>query len=187
MKLYVVRHGESETNLIRHWTGWTNVNLTEKGREDARTAGKYLQGIPFDKIYSSDLNRAMQTAQIAVPGCIPEETILLREINVGNIAGHPIDDNPPEQRKHFNEVGYSDVGGETREDFYTRIREFLNHAASLDCETVAAFCHRGWMVGLFEILTEVPFPRNCMRCGNCAIAVLEYENGIWYLNSWINP
>ena len=62
MFLYVIRHGESETNLSRHWTGWNDVNLTEKGRKDAERAGAMLQGIPFDQIYSSDLTRALHTA-----------------------------------------------------------------------------------------------------------------------------
>ena len=35
MLLYVIRHGESETNLSHHWTGWNDVNLTDKGRKDA--------------------------------------------------------------------------------------------------------------------------------------------------------
>ena len=57
MRLYVIRHGESENNLKKCWTGWYDAPLTEKGRQDARKAGTFLQGITFDKIYASDLSR----------------------------------------------------------------------------------------------------------------------------------
>ena len=69
MKVYVVRHGESETNKIRHWTGWLDVALTEKGQNDALFARSVLENVHFDKVYTSDLIRAMQTAEIAIPGC----------------------------------------------------------------------------------------------------------------------
>ena len=68
MFVYVIRHGESETNLSKKWTGWLDVQLTEKGYEDAKKAAGYLKGISFDKIYTSDLMRAKQTAQTAFPG-----------------------------------------------------------------------------------------------------------------------
>ena len=83
MKLYMVRHGQSETNLARKFTGWAQVNLTEKGVEDAKRAGEFLKGRPFDRIYSSDLIRAVQTAQYAISGCEPVQLPQLREIGLG--------------------------------------------------------------------------------------------------------
>ena len=50
MRVYVVRHGESETNKIHYMTGWLDVSLTEKGREDALFARSVLEGVEFDKI-----------------------------------------------------------------------------------------------------------------------------------------
>jgi 2,3-bisphosphoglycerate-dependent phosphoglycerate mutase len=97
MRIYVVRHGESETNLQKRWTGWMDVQLTDKGREDARKAGEFLKGITFDKIYTSDLTRAIETAKIALPGCRYETTPLLREINVGKLENTPIGDLTGEQ------------------------------------------------------------------------------------------
>ena len=102
MLLYGIRHGESETNLSHHWTGWNDVNLTDKGRQDAARAGEMLKGIDFDAIYASDLTRALNTAQIALPGCPPKITPLLREINVGDLAGNPIDIVTAEERKKFD-------------------------------------------------------------------------------------
>ena len=83
MKLYVIRHGESENNVKECFTGWMDVDPTEKGIADAQKAGKLLEGVSFDRIYASDLRRAMDTAKSAIPGCTPIPEPLLREISVG--------------------------------------------------------------------------------------------------------
>ena len=55
MKLYLIRHGQSETNLRKCFTGWAQVDLTEQGRAGAVGVRPMLEKIKFDKIYSSDL------------------------------------------------------------------------------------------------------------------------------------
>src|SRR5689334_14121435 len=59
--LVLVRHGQSEWNVKSLWTGWTDVSLTEKGREEARNAGNLLKDIHFDIAYTSVLKRAKET------------------------------------------------------------------------------------------------------------------------------
>lgn len=63
MKLVLVRHGESEWNKLNLFTGWTDVDLSEKGHEEAATAGKLLkaEGYDFDVCYTSYLKRAIHT------------------------------------------------------------------------------------------------------------------------------
>ena len=63
-KLVLVRHGESQWNLKNRFTGWVDVDLSEKGREEARRAGEKLKGIKFDKAYTSALKRAQETLAI---------------------------------------------------------------------------------------------------------------------------
>lgn len=62
-KLVLIRHGESEWNKENRFTGWTDVELSQKGREEARQAGQLLknQGYSFDKAYTSVLKRANHT------------------------------------------------------------------------------------------------------------------------------
>jgi 2,3-bisphosphoglycerate-dependent phosphoglycerate mutase len=62
-KLVLVRHGQSTWNLENRFTGWTDVGLTDLGREEAREAGKLLRegGYVFDVAYTSVLRRAIQT------------------------------------------------------------------------------------------------------------------------------
>ena len=186
MKVYVVRHGESETNLSKRWTGWLDVPLTEKGIADAQKAGKVLEGIQFDKVFSSDLVRAGKTAETALPGCEYATSALLREVNVGNIAGKPLDILTDEQRATIAKVGYGELEGETKTEFRDRISRFVKLLEGLDCENVAVFSHRGWMLGMLDQIMGIPVPRKHILCGNCAVAVYEFDGENWRLYNWIN-
>ena len=62
--LVLVRHGESQWNLENRFTGWVDIALSEKGREEARQAGEKLQGMHFDKGFTSVLQRAIATMDI---------------------------------------------------------------------------------------------------------------------------
>lgn len=68
IKLVLLRHGESTWNLENRFTGWTDVDLTPKGREEARQAGRLLRegGFTFDVAYTSLLKRAIRTLWIAL-------------------------------------------------------------------------------------------------------------------------
>ena len=63
MQLVIVRHGESEWNKLNLFTGWTDVDLTDTGREEAHAGGKALKeaGYDFDVCYTSLLKRAIHT------------------------------------------------------------------------------------------------------------------------------
>ena len=60
-KLVLVRHGQSQWNLENRFTGWMDVPLSEKGRNEAISAGKKLKDFEFDSIYVSHMMRAIQT------------------------------------------------------------------------------------------------------------------------------
>jgi 2,3-bisphosphoglycerate-dependent phosphoglycerate mutase len=61
--LVLVRHGQSEWNALGKWTGWQDVPLTDQGKSEAREAAKSLEGLKFDKAYTSKLSRAQQTLE----------------------------------------------------------------------------------------------------------------------------
>jgi len=67
-KVVLVRHGEAVWNKENRFTGWTDVDLSEKGREEAKEAGKLLRekGFTFDVAYTSVLKRAIRTLWIAL-------------------------------------------------------------------------------------------------------------------------
>jgi 2,3-bisphosphoglycerate-dependent phosphoglycerate mutase len=67
-KLVLMRHGESQWNLENRFTGWTDVDLTDTGRQQARQAGQLLkqEGFEFDQAYTSVLKRAIRTLWIVL-------------------------------------------------------------------------------------------------------------------------
>jgi 2,3-bisphosphoglycerate-dependent phosphoglycerate mutase len=68
MKLVLIRHGESTWNKENRFTGWTDVDLSEKGLQEARDAGKLLkkEGYDFDLAHTSVLKRAIRTLHLAL-------------------------------------------------------------------------------------------------------------------------
>lgn len=64
LKLYIVRHGETEWNVIKRFQGQLNTPLTEKGMEKLRKTGKKLENILFDEVYTSELGRTVASAEI---------------------------------------------------------------------------------------------------------------------------
>jgi len=188
MRLYVIRHGESETNTSGCWTGWADVPLTQKGREDALGIRPLLAEVRFDEVYSSDLCRARDTANIALPNAEIKELPLLREINIGSLSGKPFSSLTEEMKDRTDIEGFVEYGGESREEFSQRILEFINIVEHSESENVAVFSHGGWVLSLLNEMFGVTLPRDKVRCANCTVAVFERrQNGDWWLHSWINP
>lgn len=93
-KIVLLRHGESKWNKENRFTGWTDVDLTEKGEEEARKAGELLkkEGFVFDKAYTSYLKRAIKTLNIVLDEMdqdwIPvEKSWRLNEKHYGDLQG----------------------------------------------------------------------------------------------------
>lgn len=186
MLLYMIRHGQSEDNAARRFSGWANCSLSEKGMNDARETAKRLGDEKFDKVYSSDTLRARQTCEIIRPNAEPVLTDLLREINVGELSGKLRDDCPAIFGEKFINRPYRDFrefGGESTADQMERVRKFLKMLETAPADKVVAFCHEGAIrcalsiVEKRETLTE----RNCK---NGAICIFEYSEGEWSLLEW---
>ncbi|MGI8788654.1 MAG: 2,3-diphosphoglycerate-dependent phosphoglycerate mutase [Pyrinomonadaceae bacterium] len=93
-KLVLIRHGESEWNKENRFTGWKDIDLSEKGKEEAGAAGKLLkaEGFTFDEAYTSVLKRAIRTLWIILDEMdlmwIPEtKSWLLNERHYGGLQG----------------------------------------------------------------------------------------------------
>ena len=160
--------------------------LTEKGEADAAMAGQLLSQVSFDKIYASDLLRARNTADIAIPGCKYELDEMLREIDVGDIAGKPLNVIMDENNQPKNKDGYALFGGESIVAFDARVAKFMKQLEGQDFQNVALFCHNGWIRSALDFVVGSKLPWKNICCNNCTIAVFEYQNSAWKLHSWIN-
>lgn len=93
-KIVLLRHGQSTWNLENRFTGWTDVDLTPQGKEEARQSGKLMTdaGLIFDKVFTSYLKRAIKTLNIALDEMnldyLPvEKSWRLNEKHYGNLQG----------------------------------------------------------------------------------------------------
>ena len=87
--ILLARHGETDWNREGRWQGWADAPLNDTGRAQARELAEQLRSTPFDAVYSSDLSRAHETAEIvAAPHGVPVISDAgLREIDVGSWSG----------------------------------------------------------------------------------------------------
>ena len=90
--LILLRHGQSQWNLENRFTGWIDVPLSPKGKEEARQAGKKLKEYHIDKAYTSALKRAQETL-----------TLTLKEAGINGL--------PIEKDQALNERHYGDLQG----------------------------------------------------------------------------
>lgn len=188
MKLYMIRHGESEANKSKCFAGQADVKLTSKGIEDALHARDIISHLKFDKVYSSDLSRAIDTQKIALPNATAVQTSLIREIHVGNLAGKPLSECLAEYGSKLNDdrmkFNFLPYGGENIDMLHSRIRSFLSTIQVDNFENIAAFCHGGVINAMLEIVLNTDIDKVSICCDNCSVNVFEYKNNKWSLCLW---
>jgi probable phosphoglycerate mutase len=87
LRLYLIRHGETEWSLSGRHTGRTDIPLTANGEDEARELGKYLRGIQFSRALTSPLKRALQTCEMVGLDKAPEIEPDLAEWDYGDYEG----------------------------------------------------------------------------------------------------
>ena len=85
--LYLARHGETAWSLTGQHTGFTDLPLTERGEHNARLLGKRLAGVTFVKVFTSPLQRATRTCELAGFAAVAEVDRNLVEWNYGKYEG----------------------------------------------------------------------------------------------------
>lgn len=182
MRLFMIRHGQTENNVRNVFTGQDDIFLTEEGRKQAMALRPILEKITFDRVYSSDLTRAMQTQQLAMPGVSAQATPLLREIHVGSLAGAHVS----EVRKLCADAPghYRPFGGEDPEDVKARVRTFLRELEEDPCDYAAAFCHGGILRNTLNCVLNLDVNVTNLLNPNCNIVVFDYNGKNWRLLAW---
>lgn len=129
MMIYIMRHGQTEKNQAKVLQGRSNLSLNETGMKEAKEAGEWFreQGIVFDRIYSSPLDRAVQTAQLATgrDDIILDDRLL--EMDYGPYEGMDLKDPAPEIIAFFSDFVHNPApeGMEQLSEVVARMGAFL--------------------------------------------------------------
>jgi len=165
--IFLARHGETDWNAQDRWQGHADTPLNDRGREQARELAARLADVPFEAVYSSDLRRARETAEIVADGREPAIQIepALREIDVGSWQGLTNAEIGDRER----------TDGETLDAFRDRV---LAAIASIgrrhDGADVLVVAHGGCARTLQRHLLGDPLP----TLENCGVYVVRFENGV---------
>ena len=181
MRLFIVRHGETDYNRNRMMQGYHEIPLNELGIRQATLLAHRLKGEDLDRIVSSDLRRTVMTACILAShtGLSIDYEPALRERNPGLLTGQSYDDEP----RFFSDPAYIPPEGEGVVEFCARVRqafEGLVATARHTDERVAVITH-GLVCRAF--VREFFGGQGHEEVGsrNTALTVADYDHGEWAL------
>lgn len=189
MTLYLIRHGESHSNLRGEFTGQVDSPLTELGHQQADSILSYFLGIHIDRIYSSDLQRAYDTVlPISKTHRVPITTMKeLREINGGDwqqIRFVDLNDLYPDEYKVWRyDIGNSRCPkGESVREVCQRVCGAISQIAKEhEGETVVIGLHAVpirtaltyWLTGDVSNMAQVGW------VPNASVSKIEYKDGVF--------
>jgi len=141
--IYLVRHGQTDWNVEKKTQGHADIPLNEKGRKQAKSLSSNISKLGVEKIVSSDLLRAKETAEILnkVFGVSLVFDKRLREINYGDLEGIPRDTLKPEMWDIFNKTPEK-LNAEPFVDVFTRIKTFFDELSDTN-ENILVVTHGG--------------------------------------------
>jgi probable phosphoglycerate mutase len=176
IKLYLIRHGETEWSLSSQYTGRADIPLTAHGEEEARKVGQRLGNLVFDHVFTSPLQRARKTCALADLGPVPEIEPDLTEWDNGDDEGHtPVE--ILESRPQWNLFRDGSPNGESPAQISVRADRFIARVRALDGQ-VAIFSHSHFCrvlaarwIGLNVVQAE-PF-----LLSTASVSILSFAHG----------
>ncbi len=191
MRLYIVRHGETDWNKEKKLQGQVDIPLNEFGRHLAVETGKGLSDIPFSMCISSPLKRALETAQLILEGRDVPIVVdaRIREMAFGVWEGGCISEDgwnlPQEFHKFFKDPEHykAPEGGE---DFYalrSRLSNFLSELykkEELKDKNILITTHGAALCGILNIIKRQPVSQYWGKGvhKNCAVTEVEITEGV---------
>lgn len=179
---YVIRHAETEWNVLRRLQGHSDIPLNAKGREQAQQLKQRLKGLKVDQVVSSDLCRAAETGQIA----LEQEMVLtpgLREVFLGRAEGATWDSIQQSEGEvfwnswgshHPDHLDLRFPEGESKREMLARILEcFRTHLTQHPEKTLAFVSHGLVMRSLTHYLR--PGLEDTHFIANCGVLKLSFS------------
>lgn len=180
--LYIIRHGQTELNSRSALQGRSDYPLNPAGISQAEAAAKRLraQGIAFDRVFSSPLIRAIQTARIVAPGLEPVVDERLIEMDYGPFEGADLTRPAPELATFFKDFVHNPApeGMEPLASVVGRAAAFIEDIRHLPGNTLIS-THAIAMKGLLEVLTPDSGGAYWSKyIGNCTVYAAESIAGM---------
>ncbi len=190
MRITLLRHGETSHNAAGMWQGHLAGELSEHGRDQGRAVAPRLGTGSFDIVVTSDLARAVETAELA--GVNATEDAGWREIDVGDWAGRThkdvwVEDRETVQAMRRGEPVPLGKNGESVPQFGDRVQAAFDALASRLDEDQSALVvtHGGVIWSLVSNHWGLPFPnRQTSSVVNTSLTTFEYRFGAWRLSSY---
>lgn len=193
MLLIPIRHGETEWNTERREMGHLDSPLTARGVRQAEAIARRLSLVSVQSLYTSDLGRAVQTAEIigAATGMPIRLEPGLRERDMGAFQGltpDEITERFPKQIAEYRRVRFhAEVpGGESAKERSERSVRVLTEIASQHTDqTIVVVTHGGFLTGFLEFVLGLA-PGNSWRFKkqNASFNAFEFGQGKWTLGTW---
>jgi broad specificity phosphatase PhoE len=185
-KIFLVRHGEADSNAGGFFAGWKDVSLTPLGQQQASLLSRRLLHEPIGRAYCSDLLRARQTLDAISLVCPKEYSPALREKNYGELEGVKWEDNEKKYEKYHLDSSARAPGGENNEDVQRRVCEYFEkHIINSAEETVLVVSHHGPLVLFSCSMLGMPVSNwRRLRLGNCGLSIFSKEGKTWRLTLW---
>lgn len=183
--IILVRHGESETNLTKQFTGQLDIPLTATGRQQAERMAVFVDQFKIDKIYASSLSRAYETAMAIVrrQNCPIEKRDAFREINAGYWHGLTFDEIStrfPDTYKIWKEnldQAHPD-GGESTQALYDRVSsEFERIIFKTDDQVICIVAHATpiRMIESYIIGKSLQYAQDISWVPNASTSIYQYD------------
>ncbi len=176
-RLYLVRHGQTAWSLTGQHTGRTDIPLTEQGEEDARKLADRLRAVKFNRVFTSPLQRARRTCELAGLGEVAEVEPDLMEWDYGDYEGQ----RPIEIRKarpDWNVFRDGGPGGESAAEVSERADRLIARLRTLD-GNIALFSHGhfGRVTAARWIGLPVTQAQHFLL-GTASLSLLGYEHNV---------
>ncbi len=185
MDLYLIRHGETESNKQKRYQGWTESPLSAQGVLQAEKVGFFMAAQKIEGLYSSDLKRAVHTARVigASSGLKPVVTPLLREIHFGEWEGQTFDEIEKTWGSEItawldDPFHVAAPGGETLGQVCVRMQSFLDQLAEQvpEGKRIAAVTHGGSIRALlYQVLNLDHSSFWDIKIDNASVSLLRKE------------
>jgi broad specificity phosphatase PhoE len=183
--IFLVRHGEAESNVGEYFGGWLDVPLTPLGRRQAAALAKRLPHEKIERAFCSDLRRAKETLEGIALGCPVTYAKELREKSYGELEGVRWEDDEKYDKYHLDAYVRA-PGGENNVDLQRRVLPYFKKRVIGSKEKrVLVVSHHGPLVVLACDLLGMPLSNwRRLRLGNCGLCILTREGKNWRVTLW---